>query len=501
MVNLNGSRCEKEIKYWLLIILFGCGVAFAGCHSSADKRSVLKIQKRDTVKVITESKKKAPDRYVILDTVAGKDTIRVVLYNNTMIKCTLNNLSDTYNAANEYQYWDTSYANYSKYNVAPIIVPGKRNPVKFILNDTMLLMSIESSNTTGGMMLFLLSKTKNSLKFASEDSANPIILRPFYIYVDIRNNIIIDHDYREIYDDYDHAGDEEYGRYLIYRFRIVKKRFIQTDLDASFFNGFEKLDMEDNPIGDSRTFYNIILKNENWKRDRYDSSSYQKVIALDTVAGKNKIQLAFNNRGNVICKLNGKCDTTSWGESWEGYEGWRAKKPYGIIVPGENKPRAFILNDSILLFTLVNSGRKAELFLFNRRDCILDSTIINDYSNFIYVDLKKNTILSCIDSNYMENLKEDFEEAHHKGAPYEICEYKIYKNDFKEESRHFGLFKDYFDSVAPASFDEFQDFYLRLAQVKNWQYPSQSEIVLYFMNKYSFYWYIYYEIYLNENKK
>ena len=70
---------------------------------------------------------------MILDTVAGKDTLKVVLFRDSMIRCSINNLADTFNAARDYMHWDTSFSDYLSYNVAPILIPGEKKPKKFIL--------------------------------------------------------------------------------------------------------------------------------------------------------------------------------------------------------------------------------------------------------------------------------------------------------------------------------------------------------------------------------
>ena len=179
---------------------------------------------------------------------------------------------------------------------APVIVSGENKPVKFILNDSLLIipMSCGYMRMDGAVQLYLLNRTKTSIRFAQ--GKNPITQYPFYMYVDLKRNAIINYYYHEIYDDEANADDGQKGRFLINRYKISNKQFVKTDEVASYYPKFEKVDLDSLP--NLIAFYNAIVNKENWKRDRYNPDVYRKIVAINCMADKNRLQVAYDNLGN-----------------------------------------------------------------------------------------------------------------------------------------------------------------------------------------------------------
>lgn len=267
---------RNQAVFTVLVVLMA-----AGCHSPVKKEEGKVAAKPAPVVTqkeparIEQTPSALPGTYVSLDTVVHHDTIKVVLYNNTMIKCSLNRLSDTYNAAQNSEDWEHNRDFPGQDNIPnrvdAILVPGIKKPQKFILNDSLLIIPVASSFTTGGILLFVLERTKKKLSFPKGDKANPIIQGPEYIYVDLKKNVIIGHDGNEIYDDEENAGDGEPGRFLIYRYKISNRHFVLTDVVASYIKQFDEGLLTVDTVGSyERAFYNFIIKHENWQRDKYD---------------------------------------------------------------------------------------------------------------------------------------------------------------------------------------------------------------------------------------
>jgi hypothetical protein len=409
---------RKQFNFGLLL----CVVALTSCHSSANKGTGQSVQKKDPVKVVSQSAapQKPTDTYVILDTVVKRDTIKVVLYNGTMIRCSVNQFSDTYNAASNNQQWDNLFEQYCHNNAPFIFIPNQKKPQKFILNDSLLIIPVPSSSPTGGMLLFLLNRTKNSLVFSKPDDDNPVIHAPYYIYVDIKNNTIIDHDRKEIYDEEEYSGDEQNGRFVVYRYKISNKHFIRSDVAASYLKQFNGADfIEDSTGSHERTFYNYVASHENWKRDKYDSSNYQEVTVIDTILGKDTIAISYDNKGNIMGGLNRKVKAIGWPNTWIGYEDWQGAYAQ-IISPGKKDAESFEINDSLVVFDLVDKYGSVSLIIAAiHKDslCFYPSGLQYD-GDYYFVDLKKNLILEYAPPG-----------RYTKSKYYKIARVKIVNND------------------------------------------------------------------------
>jgi len=240
--------------------LLFCVWALTSCHSPANKGNGQGVPKKDTVKTIAQAppQKKATGAFVILDTVAGKDTLKVVLFRDSMIRCSINNLADTFNAARDYMHWDTSFSDYLSYNVAPILIPGEKKPKKFILNDSLVVIPLCVGNSN--MQLYLLNKTKKSLKFALKNGFNVFYSSSFYSYVDLKHNTIINYADR-IY--IARGPGEDHWVFPVFRYKIAHKHIVEINSSAVYFKEFERLDMEN--TDDIRTFFNNIVHHFNWK--------------------------------------------------------------------------------------------------------------------------------------------------------------------------------------------------------------------------------------------
>ncbi len=423
---------RRQIGFRFSVVLLSIAVTIASCHNSTGKVTVPDSRaKKDSLKAVekTETHKGPFPTFVILDTVVGSDTMKFTMYGDSLVKCSINRLSDTSNCGGHFEHWDSSFGDYGL-----IIVPDKMKLQKFILNDSILIVPVSYGfmRMSGGVALFLLNRTKYSLKFAPVNTDNPCRIGSECPYVDIKSNQIIDYYYHAIYNDEDYGnGGDEHGRYMTFRSRIKNKQFVQADEIAASSKEIEKLELFDPGNSDLIAYYTLLAHHEDWNRDRYDSSNIQRITAIDTLIGEAKIKVWYDNNGNVVCRLNGKCDSTDWDEQWMGYEWWMKKDAHRIIVPGEKKPKAFILNDSLLLFTLVNNDNRAVLFIFDRKKTNLDSTQINTFANYIYVDLKKNVILSYEDSDERVDLRDNAEVfPHPKGAPWGLGKYKIQNRVF-----------------------------------------------------------------------
>jgi len=256
---------KKQNLYGILLPV----AVLVACHSSENKEPQQDIQKKDIVKSVIgkEASKKLPDSFLILDTIVGGDTLKVVLYDRTRLRCSLNNLSDTINIKQSGIGWDTSYSSYINDNVAPILIPGIKKPQKFILNDSLLLLPICDGNWR--TLLYLLNITKSSLKFSGEDVVYTLLTSSYYIYVDLKNNTIINYADRIYIDTVINGISRQIRRYPIFRYKIINKKIVQINSAISYFKEFNQLEMDNNKQKHVRTFYNTIVQRENWKRDKY----------------------------------------------------------------------------------------------------------------------------------------------------------------------------------------------------------------------------------------
>jgi hypothetical protein len=257
-----------QVKFGLLVY----AVALISCHSSAPKAAVQSVQKKDTVKAVVQKadKKEAPHFLITIDTIVNKDTLKVVWCENGLIKCSLNQLLDS--IINPNVSWDIRDAiSQLDGGLDRILVPYNRKPRKFILNDEVVLISLV--DWKGRANLFILNRTKTSLKFAKEDDCNPICKESTYIYVDLKHNIIINHGGQDKYEHgkYSDAGNDASSNspYWIYRYQITNRHFVQTKLDTLFFKEFLKIDVND--CNGAQIFYNIIAHRESRELDKYMS--------------------------------------------------------------------------------------------------------------------------------------------------------------------------------------------------------------------------------------
>ena len=253
------DRFSNKIGYAVLAT-----IAMASCHSSVSKQALQNIEKKDTAKAISQQ---VSVSYMALDTIVDRDTIKVVLYGNTRIRCSINKLSDTINIAQSGINWDTSSESYINDDVMPILIPNEKKPVKFILNDSLLLLPICDGNAR--TLLYLLNRTKTSLKFSGQDMAYSLLTSSYYIYIDLKHNTIINYADEIYLDTLVNGIEEQIRRYPIFRYKIEHKRIVQINSAVCYFKEFEQLDMKDNELKDVQTFYNIILHHEDWEHDKY----------------------------------------------------------------------------------------------------------------------------------------------------------------------------------------------------------------------------------------
>ena len=255
-------------KYFKYTFWSACSLFLVCCNSQVNKQQHSFTNSSSQTIVKDSSKQRLPVNWVALDTIVGKDTIKMVIYGDTIIKCSLNQLADTlYNHYIITGSWDKKdidagalQSNTDKL----ILVPGSKKPRQFILNDTMLIISI--CDWKGRALLYLLNRTPNSICFAKKSEKNPVGAEGYYVYVDIKNDVIIDYGDR-IHPGGDNGDGNIYAPYKIERFRIKNRRFVYSDCDTSFYKQFLKLDMDS--LKDVRTFYEIIAHKENWKRNKY----------------------------------------------------------------------------------------------------------------------------------------------------------------------------------------------------------------------------------------
>ena len=397
------------------------------------------------------------ETFVVLDTIVGRDTVRFVLFDDSLISCSINNLRDTFNSGGKLAHWDSSFA-----NKGLIMVPGRKRRQELILNDSILIVPVHYGfmSFSEGVALFLLNRTRASLKFARGDENNPIRFGSHFPYVDIKGNQVISCYYRQMYNDQDAGnGGDEHGRYELYRFRIEHKQFVKTNYAVSCSKELERVPMYDPEDSDLMAFYTLIAQHEDWLRDRYDSSNIQRIEALSVTTGKNKMEVWYDNKGNVACSLNGKGDTVQWGEKWVGYEWWREKAASRMVVPDKRAAEAFILNDSLLLFTIMNSQRKAVVFLYDRKRNKLDRKMVNTFANYVYTDLKHNTILSYVDSEERVDLKDTAEQfPHTQGMPYVINKYSIGNGKFTE-AKAYQCNTGSMYLLSPMTYEDSKSFY------------------------------------------
>jgi hypothetical protein len=156
---------KKEFKYWLLAIL---AIVIASCHSSAPKVTVQSIQKKDTVNGLLHTQKDSNTIQVVevLDTIIKKDTIKISRNSKGVLKCSINSLSDTFLWKGTE--WKPKFDWDFKSEAYNIITPdGKRSRI-LIENDSLLLFSqTDADEYNLFTVLFLVNRTKTSLKFAS----------------------------------------------------------------------------------------------------------------------------------------------------------------------------------------------------------------------------------------------------------------------------------------------------------------------------------------------
>jgi hypothetical protein len=290
-----GSESNKQAQNRLFSILLGYMIVLAGCHSTVHKEIRQAVEKKDGGKtIIAIGNKKSPtDFFVAINKIIHNDTLKVYRYNNGLIKCSLNKLWDTITTSNPFLAWDEiNWLIDGEDENESIFMPDDLKPRMFILNDTVLIINVIDSK--GRVNLFLLNRTKNELKFASENNYNPICNLSTYVYVDLKHNVILNHDKqyqyghtrqacirndtlsegplcKEIYNIEGIEGQPylptTISPYFIHRYKIINRHFIQTDLDTSFFRVFLKIDVF-NPDG-ARLFYHIVANCEHWKRDMY----------------------------------------------------------------------------------------------------------------------------------------------------------------------------------------------------------------------------------------
>ncbi|HTA27973.1 MAG TPA: hypothetical protein VK809_09295 [Bacteroidia bacterium] len=263
---------KKRGAFFTVSVLLSYGIALIGCQQGK-KKATEKSVKADSGNVFVKPQDKNTDSHFLIpiDTIIGKDTIKVKWYQNGLVCCSLNSMSDT--ITNTDVKWDPVDFKYLKEEgLKRIILQGEQVPLNLVMSDKIIIINLV--DWKGRAVLFLLNRTINEIKFTKQDEFNPIAEESGYVYVDLKNGVILDHGRQ---DNYDHgknadAGDDKWegSPYWIYRFKIKDNRFVQTDLDTSFFKEFLKLDL--GSMEDNRTFYTILLKKENWQRDRYVTS-------------------------------------------------------------------------------------------------------------------------------------------------------------------------------------------------------------------------------------
>ncbi len=465
-----------------LILEVCCGIILAGCHSPTPKQELKTIQKKDsikpvvqkmdTVKPIAQEGDSDTDGpiYVMIDTIVNHDTINVTLYNDTMISCSINRLADTLNGAHIIRgSWDESFANYRA-----IYTPNRFSPVNFILNDTMFLFTIGYGYTDWdcGISLFLLHRTKKSLKFVKRDKDNPISRETDDLYIDLKKNEILE-DFNHEISDYEDAGefDGEYGRYIVERYKIQNGKFVQTDYVALSFPEFRYFYFGDGNDTTYWTFYHTISMRENWARDRYDSSNVQRAVILDTTIGKDKVNISYTNKGNIIASFNGDADTLTWQDTWLGYEVWRGADCNRIIVPGKKNPVSFVMKDSVILFNITDRNRNANLFLVRRSGSSFDisSKIIRTESHYLYADLTKNTIIE--ESGYFAKdgkypMRGD--DTIYNEPPLLAKRYRILHNELTYTNIDTVYFKEFNGIQEPYSYPGMKQIYTTIAKREDW---------------------------------
>lgn len=442
----------SKIKYIVLGV-----VAMASCHSPTKKEAVqtvanpapVVIQKESTPIVNTPTA--SPGTYVILDTIIRRDTLKVVLYDKTMIRCSFNRLSAVLDARSEVRAWDSSYAICNC-----MLPPNKWKPVNLIMNDSLLIISTTCGYMAmdGATHIYLLYRTKKSLKFAK--GKNPIAQYPCTMYVDLKNNTIMGYYYHEIYDDEPDAGEGQYGRWLVGRYKIINRSFVFMGTAAVYYPQYDEVDLDNDST--LRPFYKTVIQKENWKRDSYDSDNRQRITVVDTIVGRDTIKVEYDNLGNVVCRLNRLCDTTTWNQTWVGYEPWRNNDFKRIITPGKHTPCSFILTDSTLLFSIVNAGNTAALFLFNKRDTTLDTAYIGNHAEYIYADMKNNKFISYVGPYYRDYVYGTSDYVYNDSI-HSIKEYRIKKGSFvKMHVSNNVVFRNASNSF-PSSFSDYYDVY------------------------------------------
>lgn len=460
---------RKQIKWgWL-----ACAAVLVSCHSGKNKSAANAIQHKDTAAIVVkkESEKKPPESFLILDTIVKNDTLKVLWYQNGSIKCLLNGFSDSIEDADiSWDIRDSLSQLADGFN--RIITPYNHKPLKFLLNNKVLLFTLV--DWKGRANLFLLNRTKTALKFAQQNDDNPICRESGYVYVDLKHNNILEHgrqDRRE-HDKQADALDDTSSNvpYWIYQYKITDKHFVQTDLDTAFFKEFLKIDVDE--AKGARIFYTIIAQRQNWKHCRNNPNAYQKVVVIDTIVDKDTIKISYDNKGNVTGTLNGNSRSGSW-LPWKGYEWWRGKTD-AIIVPGENRPRSFIWNDTLIMVALMNKDQYPVLFLFKKTGTSLNLflKVAGGGCKYIYVDLKKNIIINNDGQDYQDyedRFKPKPVASFPENLPYWINRYRIIGDSLQGPDNDTSFFKEFLDIGNVDSYNGSKAFYNIILQRENWE--------------------------------
>ena len=459
---------RSQISFRFSFVLLGFSIAIASCNYTARKNAVQDQSKKDSAKPVikAETMKGAFPTFVVLDTVVGTDTIKFTMYSDSLVRCSVNRLCDSCNCGGRFEHWDSSFGDYGL-----IMVPDKKKLQKFILNDSILIVPVSFGfmRMNGGVALFLINRTKHSLKFADANKHNPIRTGSSNAYIDLKNNQIINYYYTPEYDNVD-AGEcnLDHPRYLVYRYKIAavksipggQRHFIQTDEVAASSKELDKVEVFIGEDSIDRVFYTWLVRKENWKRDKYDSTIYQKVILLDTMTAKNKIQVYYDNRGWIIATFNKTTDTFDWGEKWIGYEWWRGNEDNKIIVPGGKRPVSYILNDTMLVISLCDIYRYTSLFVLRR---YADSLVFIDdqlstTTDYLYVDLKNNSVLEQA-GRLSDGCRLNYEDDYSRTIPFTVNRYKIEADSFLQTDSVKLLSKELNNIDDPDSYKGSKSFY------------------------------------------
>ena len=234
---------EFELK------IFGCiciSIFFLLSCSHIDKQT-LGSNNLENVRLTADSsvvKSEKNEEIQLLDTVINKSNVSIKWFSNGKIKVKLNGYSDSIK-------WFPFDEFSDKIDHSAIILKGNKQPERIVMNDSLIVFSI--IDFKGRAVLFLINRMSNgSIKFSKNQNncINPIINESAFLYIDLKNEFVINHGGRE-------QGPDSMGNsFYIFSYRMKDHCFILSKKYKSKNKKNDKLDLSN--FKDAAIFYKNI---------------------------------------------------------------------------------------------------------------------------------------------------------------------------------------------------------------------------------------------------